>query len=132
MNTWFDRGSGSAGHAPDENDKPATSIAAPEVATRYFRRLRIYNLGAIVSFLLLFAVAVPITQFHNLFWRAAGMILVLALSLFVRLASSHFFRCPACDYNFQTSGWFTEPKWHTCPACHTQFTPERRLRWPAL
>ena len=126
------RGSGSAGHAPDENDKPATSIAAPDVAARYFRRLRLYNAGAIVSFLLLFAVGIPITLLHGTFWRFGGAALIFALSLFLRLASSHFFRCPACEYNFQTSPWFTEPKWHTCPACHTQFTPERRLRWPAL
>ena len=132
MNSLFERGSGSAGHAPDENDKPATSIASSDVAAQYFRRLRLFNIGAVVSFLLLFAVAIPIMQLDGILWRAGGAVLIFAASIFVRLATSHFFRCPACEYQFQTGGCFTEPKWHTCPACHTQFTPERRLRWPAL
>jgi hypothetical protein len=132
MNSLFTRGSGSAGQARDENDKAATSIASPEMATRYFRRLRLDNVGAIVSFLLLFAVGIPITQLHGAFWRIGGAVLIFGVSLFVRLASGYFFRCPACDYQFQTSPWFTEPKWHTCPACHTQFTAEPKLRSPAL
>jgi hypothetical protein len=132
MNCLFERGSGSAGHAPDENDKPATSIASPEIAALYFRRLRRYNLGAVSSFALVFMIGIPLTQLHGMFWRIGGAVFILAVSLFIRLAASHFFRCPACDYNFQTSPYFTEPKWHTCPACHIQFTPERRLRWPAL
>jgi vacuolar-type H+-ATPase catalytic subunit A/Vma1 len=48
----FRVGSSSAGHAPDENDKPATSIAAPEVAAQYFHRLRLYNLSVVGNSLL--------------------------------------------------------------------------------
>src|ERR1043166_4486074 len=100
MNTTFDRGSGSAGHAPDENDKPATSIASPEIAALYFRRLRIYNLGVIASCLLLFAIVIPLAHLHGIFWQVGGVVLLFSLSLFVRIAASHFFRCPACGYEF--------------------------------
>lgn len=125
-------GSGSAGHAPDENDQPATSIASPEVAALYFRRLRVFNLGVIGSVLILFAAAIPVFFVSNTFWRIAGVCLVFVFSVSIRIITGSFFRCPVCNYEFLTSSYFTEPKWHVCPNCHTQFTPERRLRWPAF
>ena len=128
----FRVGSTSAGHAPDENDRAATSIAAPELAAEYFRRLRRYNIAAVAGFLLLFTVGIPLVYLDGWLWRTGAALLLFAMAVGVRLAGSYYFRCPACEYEFQTGPYFTEPKWHACPNCHTQFTAERKLRWPAL
>ena len=128
----FRVGSSSAGHAPDENDKPATSIAAPEAAAQYFHRLRLYNLSVVGGSLLACMSVVPFAFLHGWLWRVGLAALMFLAGMVIRLSTSLFFRCPVCDYQFETGRYYTEPKWHACPNCHTQFTAKRTLRCPPL
>ena len=124
--------SGIPAHAPGGVDKLATGIATPEQAADYFRRLRLYHITIVVSGLVILGASVGAVFLHGASWRIGAFVSGLLISIAVRALSQFFFRCPACDYIFKTGRWHTEPKWHACPSCGIQFTPERKLRWPAL
>lgn len=119
-------------YARGDADQPPSGIATPEVAAQYFRRLRLYNATVVVSALLIVGAAASAVLLQGFLWRLGGLVAGVAISLAVRVSSEFFFRCPACDYVFETGPRHTEPKWHACPSCGIQFTAQRKLRWPAL
>ena len=119
-------------YARGDPDQPPSGYATPEVAAKYFRRLRLYNIAVVSSFLLIVAGAGGAALLHGTGWSIVVFIAGFLLSLVVSLSTDSFFRCPACGYIFQTGKYGGEPKWHACPSCGIQFTSERKLRSPSL
>jgi hypothetical protein len=111
-------------------DEAPTSIASPEIAAEYSRRLRLYNLTVAASTLFLMGGVFCAVLVPNLLLRVVGSGVCFVLWLVMMCWPTQFFRCPACDYIFRAGWWCAEPKWHQCPSCRTQFTKERTLRWP--
>lgn len=119
-------------YARGDVDQPPSGIATPEVAAEYFRRLWLYHVTVVISGLFMVAGAAGAAFLEGALWRFGALLGGILLAFAVSASSEFFFRCPACGYIFETGPRHTEPKWHACPSCGIQFTPERKLRWPAL
>jgi hypothetical protein len=112
-------------------DEPPLSIASPEIAAEYFRRLRWNRWCSFGFFFFMIAGATGVQLLPGVVWRIVCSVVCFCGWFLCLLLPGKFFSCPACGYFFAQGRYKSEPKWHQCPSCRVQYTPTRVLRvWP--
>ena len=97
-------------------------VAGRDVTKEYFRRLRWYYFGVVLStasivlgaFLVVSSNLQPIT-------RIVLLVIVAAASAGLQIYVERIFRCPICNYKFRTYYYHNEASWRHCPKCGTRF-----------